>query len=236
MATSWKTRIRCTFPNWRVVVNTSPGGKISLHSRPVVMLSFAANYAISGLRPWPFHLTNLVIHIFAGLLLFGIVRRTLRLESMARFAETATPLGLVVAIVWTLHPLQTQAVTYVVQRYESLMGMFYLGAMYAFIRAVDTPAQATGWFTACVASCALAMGCKEVAVSCPLMILLYDRTFVSGSFARRGSGGVAGISRWPLAGRCFSVCTSARREAAGSGLASDSSGLQPGNMRVANRA
>jgi tetratricopeptide (TPR) repeat protein len=165
---------------WRAVV-TSAGGKMSIHSRPVVALSFALNYALGGMQAWQFHATNVAIHILAGLTLFGIVRRTLLLPRGGDYAEVATPLALVVALLWTLHPLQTQAVTYIVQRYESLMGMFYLMTLYAAIRAMGSP-HALRWSILCVTACLLAMGCKEVAVSAPILVLLYDRSFVTGSF------------------------------------------------------
>ena len=56
-----------------------------------------------------------------------------------RFGDAATPLALAVAILWAVHPLQTSAVTYVVQRAESLMGLFYLLTLYGFVRGVDAP-------------------------------------------------------------------------------------------------
>ena len=140
-------------------------GRAALHGRPVVNLSLAFNYATGGLEPFYYHLTNLLVHLLAGLTLFGIVRRTLLLPSLGgRFAEAATPLALAVALIWTLHPLQTGAVTYVAQRYESMMGLFYLLALYAAIRC-GTSAHPRRWAVAAVTASLLGMGCKEVAVS-----------------------------------------------------------------------
>ena len=175
------TSINHLWPIWDVFVVPSDG-RSALHGRPVVNLSLAINYAMGGWEPFPYHLTNLVVHVLAGLSLFGIVRRTLLLPKLReRFAGAATPLALAVALVWTLHPLQTGAVTYVVQRYESMMGLFYLAALYAAIRC-GTSARPRGWAVATAAASLLAMGCKEVAVSAPLVILLYDRAFLAGSF------------------------------------------------------
>ena len=99
-------------------------------------LSFAINYALGGLDVRGFHAANLAIHLASALLLFGIVRRTLLLPAMrARFATAATPLGLAVAGLWAVHPLQTESVTYIVQRAESLAGCFYLLAIYGLVRA-----------------------------------------------------------------------------------------------------
>ena len=73
-----------------------------------------------------------------------------------------------------MHPLNTEAVSYIVQRAESLAGLFYLLVIYCLIR---------DWKLAAIAACALGMGTKETAATAPLMALLYDRTFISRSFA-----------------------------------------------------
>ncbi len=158
--------------------------------RPLVSLSLAFNYAWSGLDPWSYHVVNLVIHTLAGLVLCGLVRRTLArasrpLEGVAQGAGRSKAfsewLPLVVALLWLLHPLQTGAVTYVVQRAELLMGLSYLLALYFFARGAES-ARPAGWFCASVVVCAAGMTAKEVMVSAPVMILLYDRTFFAGSF------------------------------------------------------
>jgi protein O-mannosyl-transferase len=161
-----------------------PGGwGFTVSGRPVLNYSLAVNYALSGFDPWSYHALNLAIHLLAGLTLFGLVRRTFaRPPLAARFGEKAWPLALAVAAVWTLHPLQTEAVTYVVQRCESLMGLFFLLTLYGFVRAVDSP-HPRGWWTVSVVACLLGVGTKEIAALAPLLVFLYDRTFVSGSFA-----------------------------------------------------
>ena len=75
------------------------------------------------------------MHILAGLTLYGIVRRTLCLPSMpASLQGAAIPLALTISALWTVHPLQTESVTYIVQRTEALVGLFYLLTLYAAIR------------------------------------------------------------------------------------------------------
>jgi len=191
--------IRSLWPIWRVL--TPPANGETVTARPVVNLSLAINYAISGLDVWSYHVFNLAIHILAGLTLFGVIRRTLLLPKLRdRFAEASTSLSLAVALIWTVHPLQTQAVTYVVQRAESLMGLFYLLTLYCFIRAA--PAGAMRWYVLAVLASLSGMASKEVMVTAPLMVLLYDRTFVAGSFAqalRRRWGLYAGLAAtWGL--------------------------------------
>jgi len=170
-----------------------PAGGVTVTGRPVLNLSFALNHALSGDRVWSYHALNLLIHVLAGLTLFGIVRRTLRLcpgRALAGGVD-ATFAAFAVALLWLLHPLQTESVTYVVQRAESLMGLFYLLTLYGFIRGAELsrdpagpsrPGWATGWFVFAFLACLLGMGTKEVMVSAPVLVLLYDRTFLAGSF------------------------------------------------------
>lgn len=157
-------------------------GGLTTSGRPLVNLSLAINYAVSGTAVWSYHALNLLIHLGAGLALFGLVRRTLLLPTQRTTGGAAAlPCALAVAALWTLHPLQTESVTYVVQRAEALMGLFYLLTLYAFVRAVDSPAPGR-WLAASAAACLAGMASKEVMVSAPLIVLLYDRTFVAGSF------------------------------------------------------
>jgi tetratricopeptide (TPR) repeat protein len=154
-------------------VNTTACG------RPVLNLSLAINYAISGTAVWSYHALNLAIHVLAGLTLFGIVRRTLA----PRAGRAASLIAFSAALFWTLHPLQTESVTYIVQRAESLMGLFYLLTLYCFIRSAAADVRRHRlWSALCVAACLLGMATKEVMASAPLIVLLYDRTFVAGSF------------------------------------------------------
>ena len=122
------------------------------------------------------------------------------------------------ALIWTLHPLQTEAVTYVVQRYESMMGLFYLLALYAAIRC-GTSVHPRRWAVMAVVATLLSMGCKEVAVSIPITILLYDRAFLAGSFReawRRRWGMYVGLAAaWAV----FAVLFCCFRPAAASGPA-----------------
>jgi Flp pilus assembly protein TadD len=143
--------------------------------RPVVNVSLALNYALTGLRPWSYHLTNALIHVAAMLVLFGLVRRTTRLRSSA--ASDATWLAFSASGGWALHPLQTEAVTYVVQRAESLMGLFFLVTLYAYLRAA-TAERPLKWLVVSVAACACGMGTKEVMIAAPFVVLLYDWTFL----------------------------------------------------------
>jgi hypothetical protein len=99
-------------------------------------------------------------------------------------------------MLWVVHPLQTQSVTYVWQRCESLMGMFYLLTLYCVIRS-DASARARWWSAGAVESCALGMASKEVMATAPVVVLLHDRVFLAGSWkelGRRRWGLYAGLA------------------------------------------
>jgi len=165
-------------------IRHTPIWDVLMHRRrPVVNLSLAINYAISQDRVWSYHVFNLVVHVLAGLTLFGLVRRTLLTPTFAdRFRSSATWLALAVALLWTLHPLQTQSVTYIIQRGESLMGLFYLLTLYCVVRGACS-ARGRAWFAAAVVACALGMGSKSVMVTAPLMVVVFDRTFLSSTWS-----------------------------------------------------
>lgn len=179
--------------------------------RPLVNLTLAVNYSICGLDTWCYRATNVVIHLLATMVLFGLVRRTLLSWRMAgRFASAATPLAAGAALIWALHPLQTQSVTYVIQRSESLMGLFYLLTLYCVARAMASPGRQWMWFAAAVAAVLLGAASKQVIVTAPVVALLYARVFFAGSwgqtFARRrwvGYACLAGV--WVLLGVMYSL-------------------------------
>jgi tetratricopeptide (TPR) repeat protein len=118
----------------------------------------------------------------AGMAASGLSAKALATADDAALQLDDTLLAFAVALLWTVHPLQTETVTCVIQRTESLMGFFYLLTLYLFVRGVAS-ARPARWQALTVAACLAGMACKEVMVSAPLLVLLYDRTFVAGSFA-----------------------------------------------------
>ncbi|MDP7162787.1 MAG: tetratricopeptide repeat protein, partial [Phycisphaerae bacterium] len=142
----------------------------------------AVNYAIGGLDVRGYHVFNLAVHILAALTLFGVIRRTLGLSVVPEYIAAASlPLAFVAALIWTVHPLATEAVTYIIQRTELLAGLFYLLTLYCLIRGASA-SRSVWWNVAAVAACALGMGSKEVVVSAPLVVLVYDRLFLCRAF------------------------------------------------------
>lgn len=116
---------------WPISDPLHPPRETPVAGRPIVNLSFAINYAIGGLSEAGYHAGNIAVHIACALLLFGIVRRTLA----GLQPRSANSTGLVAALLWMLHPLQSEAVDYITQRSESLMAFFFLLTLYSAIRA-----------------------------------------------------------------------------------------------------
>jgi Flp pilus assembly protein TadD len=169
---------------WPISEPLDPPPRSGTGGRPLSNLTFALNYAWTGTNLSSYHVVNLAIHILAGVTLFGIVRRTVRLIAGDARADDVSNLpsrlALAAAGLWVAHPVATIAVTYVSQRTELLMALLYLQALYGFIRAVVVGSAA--WFSWSVAACLLGMASKEVMVTAPVAILLFDRSFIAGSF------------------------------------------------------
>ncbi len=157
-------------PTWGYA---SPGFHAATNSRPVVGLSLAVNYALGGLEIGGYRLFNLLVHLVAGLVLYGLLWRTLGVGEGA--------LAFSIALLWLLHPLNNQCINYVLQRSESLMGLCYLLVLYAAKRGMD--GEGRHWYGVALFVSLLGMASKEVMATVPLAVLLYDRTFVAGSFA-----------------------------------------------------
>lgn len=158
---------------------TSPP-KSAVSGRPLVSLSLAATHAITGPGPRGFHAVNLVVHTLAGLVLFGVLRRSLR-HPRCGLGPEGDALAFTAAVLWVVHPLNTEVMAYVTQRTESMMALCYLMALYAFARATEGAGQRPGWLAIAVAAGVAGAACKESIATLPVMVLLYDSVLGTGS-------------------------------------------------------
>ena len=168
-------------------LSADPSTWFGVYPRTIGFFTFDLQNTLHG--PWlpGFHAANIAIHIIAALLLFAAVLVTCRgLRQPADVRRDAVGIALVAALFFELHPLQTQAVTYVYQRFESLMGMWFLAAVAAFAWAVRDDAAATrgrrAWFAAAWAAILFSIGTKEVGAVAPAVLLWYDRVFAARSW------------------------------------------------------
>jgi cytochrome c-type biogenesis protein CcmH/NrfG len=167
-------------------------------------LTFALNYRFGGLQVFGYHLFNLVIHLGNGLLLYALVRLIFRSPYLraSRLAPRAGEAALIASLLFVVHPVQTQAVTYIVQRLASLTTFFYLLALllYAQARLLTTPgahaigqpqpAEASWWKPALLlagsfVSAVLAMKTKEIAFTLPFAAMLLEASFFRGPWPKR---------------------------------------------------
>ncbi|MBU0640463.1 MAG: tetratricopeptide repeat protein [Planctomycetes bacterium] len=154
----------------------------TLSGRPLASLSFALNYAVGGLDVRGYHAVNLFLHLASSVVLFALVRRTLQCPALReRYGRSASSVALAVTALWTLHPLQTESVIYIVQRTELLMAFFLLLTLHCSLRGAGS-SRAWPWHLAAVLCCALGMASKEVMAAAPLIVLLHDGAFISPSF------------------------------------------------------
>jgi Tfp pilus assembly protein PilF len=171
--------------------NAPPGSAVA--GRPVVSATLALNHGVNTMlgvdqRPDPdgpykavgYRLLNVLLHLLTGALLFGVLRRTLRGPAIPEdWREAAEVLAGAACAIWLLHPIQTEAINYIVQRTEILASLCYLATLYSSIRAWDTRSDRARvrWYVAGVLACATGMLCKEIVISAPLAVMLYDRAF-----------------------------------------------------------
>lgn len=165
--------------------NAFSGGLLKL--RPVSNLSFALNYFIGGERVQGYHLVNIAIHIANGILLYFLLRVTLSLPANRAKYRNPCLLALVSALLWLVHPLGTQSVTYIVQRMNSMATMFYILSLLLYIvgrrhsfdkRISEYPVSSWLIFFGSVASGLLAVMSKEIAATLPMIIFLYEFFFI----------------------------------------------------------
>ncbi len=141
--------------------------------------TFALNYSLTGLRVFGFHLVNLLIHISSGLLLYGFLMLTFNLPSLReRYGSRAFPIALFSSLLFLCHPVQTQSVTYIVQRMTSLGGMFYLLALLLYVKGrLASGTRSYLYLAGMVLSYLLGLFTKENVAILPLFVALYEFYF-----------------------------------------------------------
>ena len=149
--------------------------------RPIATLSFALNWYAGADRVFGYHLVNVTIHILCAWVLFFLLQSLFRTPNLSGCCEgDEDNIALLAAVLWALHPIQTQAVTYIVQRMTLLVTFFYLCGMLCFIHGRISTKQVPrlGWFSGCFICLLLAMGSKENAVLFPLSLALVEIVFL----------------------------------------------------------
>jgi tetratricopeptide (TPR) repeat protein len=152
-------------------------GKVS---RPLARLSFAFNWYFSKDRVTSYHIVNIAIHLLTAFFLFLTILELLKTPNIAdNYKGSEYFIALLSAVLWAANPVQTQAVTYIVQRMASMVALFYLVSLYLFIKArlAEGKARKSWLFTGCVAGFLMALATKENAVILPASLVLIEVVF-----------------------------------------------------------
>ena len=160
-------------------------------SRPLSYGSFALNYYFNGLDVFGYHIVNFIVHYLATFFLYLFILNTLQLPTLSdALQKNASSIALLSAILWTVNPLQVGAVTYIVQRTTSMAALFYILAMYLYLkgRVAGKPHQRAAFFLLSFLAGMLAIGSKENAAMLPASMLLYEmmviRRFTAANFKK----------------------------------------------------
>ena len=161
--------------------------------RPVGYFSFALNYALGGDDPVGYHMVNTALHMGNAALLYWLVLLLLATPRMRDSAlyDRRAGLALCAAVLWAVHPLHTEAVTYVFQRHVLFAALFSLLAACLYLRSRYMMEEGAGgrgpWalYAGTVLAVLLAMKSKETAFTLPLMIMLMEVVFLTGAARRR---------------------------------------------------
>jgi len=147
-------------------------------NRPVLDITLAINYYFGKLNVFGYHLVNLLLHISNGIMLYFILFQTVNLPSLKeKYGQRAYRIALYASLIFISHPIQTQAVTYIISRSSVLATTFYLLTLLLFIQAFQKNSKFY-LIAAFLASC-LGMGTKQIAATLPLTLLIYDFYFIS---------------------------------------------------------
>jgi len=167
----------------RDLFGADPSGP--LRDRPLTAATFSASWAWGGGELWAHHLVNIAIQASAVLCLYGVLRLLLLTgRAGERLRRRAAETALAAAVVWGVHPLQSESVTYIAQRAESLAGLLYLLTLYFVLRG-ENSTRPRRWYAAAIGACALALGAKSTAVTAPLAVWCCIRVFFDRAPCRR---------------------------------------------------
>ena len=146
-------------------------------NRPVSRLSLAINYYFGQTEVFGYHLVNISIHFVTSFFLFLFIYHTLSLPLInTKYAQNSYFIALLSTTLWVINPIQTQAVTYIVQRMTSMAAMFYIMSMYFYLKARTSKkgSEITLHFIMCIVCGILAISSKENAALLPIVILVLD--------------------------------------------------------------
>ena len=172
-------------------------------TRPVANISLALNYYANGYNVVGFHAVNILIHICSGLFLYLLLKLTLSLPSLREHFSYNKWIPLLSALLWLVHPIQTQSVSYIIQRMNSMAAMFYILSMLLYVKFRLAPDKKNKslLLSGCVLAGLLSLGTKEIAATLPFFIFLYEWVFfqnLSGQWLNRRAPVLAALGAFVM--------------------------------------
>ena len=151
--------------------------------RPVVYLSLMLNYTLGGLNVVGYHIFNIALHIANSMFVYLLIIWTLNLPALeTKYRGKAKRMALFGSLLFAVHPIQTEAVTYIITRTELLATFFYLASFLLFIKGAST--NKSSYYIGVFFTAALSMASKEWAVTLPALLMIYDYLFLAEGKAR----------------------------------------------------
>jgi len=151
----------------------------SSRTRPVAFISFALNYYFHQYDPLGYHLVNIIIHILTGFILYLFLNTTLKISGSRSAYHHPELIAFLAALIWLVHPVQTQSVTYIVQRMNGLASLLFIFSLWLYIkgRLVKAGRRRWPWFAGSALAWLVSLGCKQISVTLPFVVYLYEWYF-----------------------------------------------------------
>jgi len=151
----------------------------SSKSRPLAFISFALNYYFHQYDPKGYHIVNIIIHVLTGYLLYLFINLTLKIPSLRPQYDHPNLIAFLAALIWLAHPVQTQSVTYIVQRVNSMAALFFILSFWLYVkgRLVEVRQKQWLWYLGSTVAWLLSLGCKQITVTLPFFVFLYEWYF-----------------------------------------------------------
>ncbi|MFQ5455196.1 MAG: tetratricopeptide repeat protein [Nitrospirota bacterium] len=172
-------------------------------NRPVANITFALNYYFGRLDPSGYHIVNIIIHIITAIILYFLIYNTLKISSEFRVQSSELKsikekpfwIALLTTLLWMSHPIQTQAITFIVQRMAIMATMFYLLSLLCYVKGRMVSGcrhkkdfslstvyclPSTVYYLLSTIFALLAFGSKEISATLPIVIILYEIYFFTG--------------------------------------------------------
>ncbi len=148
-------------------------------ARPIAFITIALNHGLHQYDVFGYHLFNILIHVLTGFFLYLFLNTTFSIPVIqARYQHTDL-ISFFAALIWLVHPIQTQSVTYIVQRANSLAAMFFILSFLFYVhgRLAEENKKQWIWFVASAVAWLLSLGCKQIGAILPLLVFLYEWYF-----------------------------------------------------------